>query len=572
MLFNQNLLATEYYVDSSKGIDSNPGTTINSPWKTIAKANNILKAGDILNIRSGSYDSQIKPLNSGTSTSSYITYRRYPDDPEWSVKISTSSYGAYLTGKSFIKFDGLYFYSTGSYWILTEETDYCVFQNCRFYDTKTSWTGILIKDGSDFNKIINCIFDDAPILNNWASCNYWDQDCQDEFDSGSNMSSKCDCLTAPADMLKISGNTGSSVGNIVEDSIFGKSCHESITVSSDGTTDPLTVIRNNIVENVLHSGISVFGKSLVEKNIITGMGSEKEKNPYKRDREVINGAALYIMKNEIILRKNVVEAADYGLYFGARTSDFADNMRIYHNTLYNNLLGIFLSGNNTNDYTGTILVNNVIFDDSNLRASNLIGSLAGYHAQLLNIYDGTYTVHNKFKNNSWTPNKDKFYFKNQRTTARSLDYLIANHSNELNSDNFQAYPYFADPAKKDFSLTSNSTALIDDGAWLTTVTSATASGTKFVVADSLYFYDGWNIPGEVGDVIKTQNQQRTTIQSIDYETNTLYVYPGIDTAKGEGISIDFLGTSPDIGALEYKVISQIVDQPKGVMVVTNEKF
>ncbi len=82
--------------------------------------------------------------------------------------------------------------------------------------------------------------------------------------------------------------------------------------------------------------------------------------------------------------------------------------------------------------------------------------------------------------------------------------------------------------------------MIDTGAFLTTITSATASSqTAFTVDDAAYFYDGWGIPGETGDTIKTQNGQITTIQNINYDTNTITVSPATDIVNGEGLSLNY---------------------------------
>jgi hypothetical protein len=95
--------------------------------------------------------------------------------------------------------------------------------------------------------------------------------------------------------------------------------------------------------------------------------------------------------------------------------------------------------------------------------------------------------------------------------------------------------------------------MIDAGTWMTTITSSTASGvSSFVVADSRYFYDGWGIPGETGDIIMTQNCAVTTVKSIDYETHTITVNPPIDIIEGEGLALNFSDSAPDIGAHEYQ--------------------
>lgn len=67
---------TIYYVSNQTGADKNSGTTPNTPFKTIQKAAQILKPGDICKIFGGIYRETIYPANSGTAQKPII-YDRY---------------------------------------------------------------------------------------------------------------------------------------------------------------------------------------------------------------------------------------------------------------------------------------------------------------------------------------------------------------------------------------------------------------------------------------------------------------------------------------------------------------
>jgi hypothetical protein len=69
--------AAVYYVSPS-GSDENPGTA-SQPWRTIQKAADTLVAGDTVYIRAGTYQEQVRPLNSG-APGAIITYAAYPGD------------------------------------------------------------------------------------------------------------------------------------------------------------------------------------------------------------------------------------------------------------------------------------------------------------------------------------------------------------------------------------------------------------------------------------------------------------------------------------------------------------
>ena len=71
------------------------------------------------------------------------------------------------------------------------------------------------------------------------------------------------------------------------------------------------------------------------------------------------------------------------------------------------------------------------------------------------------------------------------------------------------------------------------------------------VADSLYFCDGYGIPGEVGDVIQLEGQTQTaTITAINYTTNQLTLSTSLTWTSGQGLSLAYNGSGPDLGSYE----------------------
>ncbi len=69
---------TTYYVSTS-GNDNNPGT-LTSPWRTVQKAANTVKAGDTVQVRAGTYNEIVTMKTSGNATSGYITFQNYPGE------------------------------------------------------------------------------------------------------------------------------------------------------------------------------------------------------------------------------------------------------------------------------------------------------------------------------------------------------------------------------------------------------------------------------------------------------------------------------------------------------------
>jgi parallel beta-helix repeat protein len=67
----------KYYVDISKGNDSNSGLSEKLPFKTIGKANQQINAGDIIYVKNGVYPENITVKQSGTAKSP-ISFQAFP--------------------------------------------------------------------------------------------------------------------------------------------------------------------------------------------------------------------------------------------------------------------------------------------------------------------------------------------------------------------------------------------------------------------------------------------------------------------------------------------------------------
>ncbi len=116
-----------------------------------------------------------------------------------------------------------------------------------------------------------------------------------------------------------------------------------------------------------------------------------------------------------------------------------------------------------------------------------------------------------------------------------------------------------------FALTSSSPA-IDAGTWLTTITSASGSGTSFNVANAGWFFAGLTAAGHTvpGDTIQLQGQTGAeTITAIS--GNTITVNSSLTWTNGQGVSLSYSGSAPDVGAFEYSnpVTSQVAP-PSGL--------
>lgn len=84
-----------------------------------------------------------------------------------------------------------------------------------------------------------------------------------------------------------------------------------------------------------------------------------------------------------------------------------------------------------------------------------------------------------------------------------------------------------------------------------TQTAGAGTGSVITVADPNYFYDGFSIPGESGDLVQLQGQTQTVrVIAINYTTKQITVSQSLSWSSGQGIHLAFAGAKPDPGAFE----------------------
>jgi hypothetical protein len=92
--------------------------------------------------------------------------------------------------------------------------------------------------------------------------------------------------------------------------------------------------------------------------------------------------------------------------------------------------------------------------------------------------------------------------------------------------------------------------LIDAGAFLTRAV-ADGEGTRLEVADARWFFDGFGIEGERGDLIAVGDADRVArIVSADYAANVLELDRPLQWSEGDAVSLPWAGDAPDIGVAE----------------------
>ncbi|MFP4248711.1 MAG: right-handed parallel beta-helix repeat-containing protein [Armatimonadota bacterium] len=93
-------------------------------------------------------------------------------------------------------------------------------------------------------------------------------------------------------------------------------------------------------------------------------------------------------------------------------------------------------------------------------------------------------------------------------------------------------------------------ALIDGGVFLTEAM-ADGEGRRIEVEDAKWFFDGFGIAGEQGDLIAVGAAENVArVVSIDYEADALELDRSLQWSAGDAVSLPWAGDAPEIGVFE----------------------
>lgn len=470
---------------------------------------------DIIDIRAGTYAVSLVPANSG-SDGHYITIQGHTGE---TVIISGVSHGANLSNKSYIKIFNITFgnQNSGGTWCTMEPSGtYNWIDNCVFTSTSTVmiYEGVRLWYGANHNKITNCSFSSA---------------CK------------------PADLLSIRDSSY----NIIQGNYFGYASHSACALRQSPSLGALTknIIKNNTFQNRWHHNLEVYygGElNLIESNLIYDAGGDCEATTcldntcgYDARTKWLRSAhdGLKMASKYNIIRKNIMtNNGDFNMSSWLTTASHPERYictynHAYNNTIYENYIGFQF---NTDSDTTYPLNYNKITNNAIIAAVE----------KNLNTASGLSETGNDFYNNNVYGTQVAW-----RTSTKANILLLEPVYPEELFDNISVDPGFTDAANRDFSIGADSD-MVDAGAWLTTITSASGSGTSFTVADSYFFMDGWGIVD--GDEIQLQGDATSvTVTDVNYSTHTITVDASVTWTQGDGVALAYSGNAPDIGAYEY---------------------
>ena len=490
--------AAEYFVDKNhpSASDSNPGTEA-SPWATIGKANTTLTAGSTVWIKAGIYSGGIAPANSGTAANP-ITYSRYQNQ---SVVVSNVSTAVDLLNDNYIRVNGINFTRCDSMlWIDSGENN--VIQNCSFGPMRSysDWEASRIHNGAKFNVISNCVFfrygnfsgnDNGALVEVGNEENSSDQ-------TSFNLFINCEMYSGGHHVIGFHG-----FNNI----LMGCYLHNEVWDSGYG---------NRVVYSAGFAANSF-------RNLIDGNRIAWSADP--PDNEGSSGFLL-TTKRYIVRRNSFYKNSMPGLSLSCTAVYYQspEYNYIYQNTFYRNGVEAAIHGSGEKD-AGVTLAN----------------------------YGSSFTLRsNVFKNNLFWQNP-----KSVGTYGASINEQVWAGNMLQTADprfvNITSPQTPSNPLLPDLHLLTGSPA-IDTGVPLTTISSATGTGTSFTVNDPAYFMDGWGlIPGDRVQIAGTS--QTASILSVNYSTRVISFDRQLSWSQGQGLALAYEGSAPDVGAHEFRPVN-----------------
>lgn len=525
-----NIIYVDCQIKSTQSSTYNPatrtcGSGTDTAYRTLDTAANGVLPGQTVMIRDGQYNQMLRPERSGRAEN-YICFKNFPDEQPV-ISGASLEPAIDITDRSYIIIEGLKI-SGVRRWLYAVRANHNIIRNNHFSKAidphGSSKTGLFFQQAM-FNIIIGNTIED--------------------------------CTQDSLTLIK-------SDRNLIVNNTFRKAKHTLWTIKGGN----FNVIRNNYFHNELQKIGEVYDchkagfdhefyeydctkHNLIEQNTFAYVPSSGNHSPY---------AGIQYAGQKGIIRNNLfydTVGPGLSLTLYGKEATYNTGNRVYNNVFYgSDFAGVSLSQSKSYSFVDNILKNNI------LAGSNFVAhdtrwrwwtrELSGKPVQILTgRLDGFLCQNNNF----FSKCEGSQYFITlgyRKALGRSqgpLSYLEVSYPG-LFRDNIELNPLFVDEEKRDFHLKAES-PMIDAGAFLTQ-TISDGSGMYLPVEDAGYLYDGYNIAGEVGDLIRLEGQDCVArVVNIDYEKNILELSQSLVWSKGQGVSLYYIGDRPDLGPFEF---------------------
>lgn len=537
-LLPRSVVAASLTIYVDRQISSNPCTKYNfstrscgsgtdTAYSTIAAASAAATPGTTVLIRGGSYTEPLDPQTSGAA-GQYITFKNYGGEQ---VFLGGET-GIVLSHRRYIWVEGLHV--EDRLWLESNNSDASFASNFQ---------------NRNFNVIKSCIFKRTPSSGTTGNLRFvrsHDNQILDSIVEEGNDS----ILLIDSQRNLVQGNKVT----IARHSIWGIRCGD------------YNVIRNNYFANPNQKIGEVYDCGQDTRAVPNSFNSTKhnliENNVFaetSRYYSASGGNGIQYSGQDGIIRKNAFYNGNIGLGMQRYEDEalYNTNNRVYHNVFYKNEgAGVALGSGITNNYfkNNIFLLNNGCIPDCGATSPGQV------------LYLSTASGGPDWATTIFSHNSILYEQSGQAVIEEAFGagVAIAGLSSQIKSafgHVLEVNPLFVNAAGFDFHLENNS-PLIDAGDFLTKTAEAKTNSTSMRVQDAAYFYDGYGIAGEQGDLIQLQGGTTTArIVSIDYATHTLTLDRPLSWTAGQGVALLFGGNAPDIGAFETSLSTAMSPPP-----------
>jgi len=532
------VMSGQVYHIRTDGNDSNDGksNSAGGAWKTIAKANTTLTAGQSVFIHAGTYTDEIVPQRSG-SANNYISYANWPGDAV--VVQPGSGRAANLDNKSYIFLMGLGLQSDATSTAATRTTNIVnmvgasrsIIAGGYVKEIGAGWRdGNAIRmDNASYNQVLRVLVE---------STNGGTAKCSD------NNAKVCAGLFEGIKMI-----TGSH-HNLFDGNTIAKFKHYAINSANvNMTASHDNVFRRNLLRNFWHGNYSPYPAQfeIFEQNSVNLANRDYASTPWPggnkggrygsgtqlggQGQNDTTGAVIEADPTKNIVRFNTFAENGKDVW-----GNGLDNSWVYNNVFYQNYKQEAYYKAGQTPIEDNRFINNIV--QSSRTKFCLVGSVG---------LDDNYIFNNILVAGVGSGGATGGPLgAGDCVTSQSLSSLQSTYPSRWKG-NIQTAPAFVEAPIYDFHL-ANGSAGIDAGTFLTTATS-TGSGSAMPVVTTVPFSDGRTVPSYKGDLIMTATGKKTArVTSIS--GNTLNLNKSISWTSGEGVHMIFLGAKPDMGAYE----------------------
>ncbi len=487
-----------YYV-SPGGDDGNPGTR-EAPWQSPEHAGEVVGAGDTVVFLPGDYSGRLVPRNSGTAEAP-IVFRAAERRRARLVGTAEGDWGrgetprVFLEDISHVSIEGFHIEDTGDGgWLRTANASHVTIKDCRFQGG-TRWAPFWIEDSEQ-----------VRILDNDFSRR-----------------------TQGGDM----GRIVASSRLLFEGNSFSRALHTLMGFHLPAGGSPKIVVRGNVFHSGWSRNLSNVGQPevLIENNIFTnaynGGRSAGSINQFAGNRNVIRFNRVYRNFGPPWLMSSVERAP------GRPT----ENARFYHNVVSGNHgAGLLIHGDKRN--FRDFILKNSIFEDNDPYGSRTQVSISGGGSESVRVVNNALYAGDEGVPSLVLLGHDP------------LGLEAARSESAVFSDNLERAAGFADSGNFDFSLVAGSP--MRDAAAALTRTLTAGSGRELPVEDPFYFYDGYGIDGEIGDLIAVgETSHRARVVEVDFDRRLLKLDRELEWEMNAPVAFPWAGAGPDMGVYEH---------------------